>query len=75
MEMFIWSCASLGDQDMEMGVEIDAVTEGLDDAGDKSLPWQGQRFRKRARTEPTVYTAPGKAPLSSVLFLNNCKQR
>ena len=31
MEMFIWICASLSNQDMEMGMEIDAISEGLDE--------------------------------------------
>ncbi len=32
MEMFLWGFASLGDQ--EMGMKVDAVTEGLDDGND-----------------------------------------
>jgi len=36
---------------MKVGMEMDTVTEGLDDVGDRSLPQQGQRFIKRARTE------------------------
>lgn len=34
MEMFIWICASLSDQDMEMGMKIDAISEGLDNRND-----------------------------------------
>jgi len=34
MEVFLWGFASLGDQDMEMGMKVDAVTEGLDDGND-----------------------------------------
>jgi hypothetical protein len=60
MEMFIWGFTSLGDQDMEMRMKIDAISEGLDDVGDRPLPRQGKRFRKRARIEPTGYMPLGK---------------
>ncbi len=34
MEMIIWSCASLSDQNMKVRMEVDAISESLDDCYD-----------------------------------------
>ena len=49
VEVTIWSYASLSYQNMNVRVEIDAISEGLDDADGKPLPWQSKWFKKRAR--------------------------